>query len=235
MQNNEYVVLKGSVDGVNMMLDSSASMNDILDSMREKIKSANGFFKGECNVYVGGRDLSKADKLRITSVMNTVFPEANIVFRQEITDSVPEITAKNHTDKGARFMQELMRAAEESKNALKGSRGKAVKPQKFDVKLYSGNVSQGESLSCHGDLLVVGNVEAGGLVEATGNIYIMGRLNGIAVCNGDYEDIRIMAAEFKPQRVSIGDKSMDFHANTVDGGAKMAYLMKGVIFIEKIL
>ena len=235
MSKNECVTLKGTVNGVNMILSAGAEMNEILDSMREKIKSANGFFKGECDVFVSGRDLSKADKLRISSVMNTIFPEANIIFHQEISDSIPDITPRNHTDKGARFMAELMKTAEASKDALKGKAGQ-LKPQKFDVKKYSGTVSKGEYITTTGDLLIVGNVEADATVECTGSVYIMGRLSGKVMCGVDGDtNSHIVASGFAPQSVSVCGKIMVFDEIAQECLPKMAYMLKDDICIEKIL
>lgn len=235
MSKGDYVVLKGTVNGVNMLLSATADMNEILDCMREKIKSANGFFKGECDVFVSGRDLTKADKLRICSVMNTIFPEANMIFHQEITDVAPDITPRNHTDKGARFMQELIRTAEASKDALKGRVG-LLKPQRFDVKMYTGTVGNGEKISSSGDLLIVGNVELGGVVETTGNVYIMGRLSGKVVCGANVEGAgHVIATAFTPQSVQICGKIIEFDENAQECLPKMAYLLKEDICIEEIL
>ena len=235
MLGNEYVILKGTAGGVNMVLDAAAEMNDILDCMRDKIKSANGFFKGECNVYVSGRDLSKADKLRISSVMNTIFPEANLVFHQEITDNIPDITPRNHTDKGAKFMEELLRTAEASKHILKG-KSPALKPQKFDVKLYAGTVGDGECVSVLGDLLIVGNVEPEGKAEASGNLYIMGRLSGHAICGTDgNKSSHVIATGFQPRSVTICGTFCEFDNSAQECLPKMAYLLKDEIFTEKIL
>ena len=235
MSKSDCLTLKGTVNGVNMILSSEADMNEILDSMREKIKSANGFFKGECDVFVSGRDLSKADKLRISSVMNTIFPEANIIFHQEITDMVPDITPRNHTNKGARFMEELLKTAEASKDALKGKNGN-LKPQKIDVKKYSGSIGKGERLSVIGDLLIVGNVEADAEVECTGSMYIIGKLSGKVVCGlGGDESSHVIASGFNPQSVCICGKIIEFDEIAQECLPKMAYMLKDDICIEKIL
>ena len=237
MVKKEYVVLKGCAGGVNMILDSEADINEIMAAIREKIKGAGGFFKGECDVRVSGRTLSKSDELRISSVMNTVFPEANIVFcKIEEKKPEPEITAKNHTHMGAWFMEELGKAAQQSRAMLKTEKQAGVRPQKIDVRLYNGNLNDGDVLKTAGDILVVGNVSAGAIVSAEGSVYIMGNLSGKAEAgtSGD-ESCRIYASGFSPQSVKIADISIDFDEIAQENMPKMAYLMKRVILVEKIL
>ncbi len=235
MSAKDCVTLKGTAGGVNMLLDADSSINEILDCLREKIKSAKGFFKGECDVFVFGRDMSKADKLRITSVMNTVFPEANIVFRQEVMAEPPEIISKNHTDKGEKFMQELIKTAEASKGALKSRKG-VLKPHKYDVKLFTGSIASGEHITIAGDLLVVGNVDKGAQVEATGSVYIMGRLSGKVVCGSSMDlSSHVVATAFLPESVSLCGVNIEFDENAQESLPKMAYLLKDEICIEEIL
>ncbi len=178
MEKRRSVVLKGCAGGVNMILNPDVPLGEILDGMRDIIKSSSGFFKGECTVFVSGRELSRADKLRLTSVMSTIFPEAQLEFKSENILPAPEIVSKNHTDKGARFLEELSKAAEISKSYLKTSR--SIRPNKPDARVYSGNLKNGEILNCTSDVLIVGNVEKGASVNTDGNIYVMGRLSGTA-------------------------------------------------------
>lgn len=238
MGNNEIVVLKGYPGGINMIVDSSADINLIMSAIREKIKSAGSFFKGECDIRVSGREFSKSDELRIRSVMNTIYPEANILFAEPeaLKKSEPEVVAQNHTQMGAWFMEELEKAAKQSRAMLKTDKTEYIKPQKMDVRLYCGNISCGETLRTPGDLLVVGNVSAGGTVCADGSVYIMGKLEGIAIAGaaGD-ENSRIYATGFNPETVKIADVGVEFDKIAQETSPKMAYLIKRVVLVEKIL
>ena len=82
-----FVKLKGTVNGVNMIVSENCSIMDVLEALRLKIKAYSGFFKGPCNVFVSGREFSNADRLRITSVMKTVFPEAVLIFDSGVNTS----------------------------------------------------------------------------------------------------------------------------------------------------
>lgn len=238
MGNNELVVFKGYPGGINIIVDSEADINGIISAIREKIKGAGSFFKGECDIRVSGRVFSKSDELRIKSVMNTIYPEANILFSEpEIQKSPePEIVAQNHTQMGAWFMEELEKAAKQSRAMLKTDKTECLKPQKMDVRLYCGNINSGETLKTVGDLLVVGNVSKGATVCADGSVYIMGNLDGIAIAGatGD-ENSRIYATCFDPEALKIANVGLEFDKIAQEKFPKMAYLIKRVLLVEKIL
>lgn len=73
-----------------------------------------------------------------------------------------------------------------------------------EIKPVNRIVRSGQVLEVTGDLLLLGDVNPGGQVIATGNIYILGKLNGIAHagCDGDVEAI-IAASYMKPNQLRI--------------------------------
>lgn len=75
-----------------------------------------------------------------------------------------------------------------------------------EVKVINRVVRSGQILEIQGDLLLVGDVNPGGRVVASGNIYIMGNLFGIAHAgyHGD-KDAFIAASYMKPTQLRIAD------------------------------
>ncbi len=67
-------------------------------------------------------------------------------------------------------------------------------------------VRSGQVLSIVGDLLLIGDVNPGGTVKATGNIYILGNLRGIAHAgmHGN-QDAIIVASYMKPTQLRIAE------------------------------
>lgn len=73
-----------------------------------------------------------------------------------------------------------------------------------EVKVIHGMIRSGQVLEQKGDLLLIGDVNPGGEVRATGNIYIMGYLNGIAHAGTDGDKEAIIAASYmKPTQLRI--------------------------------
>ncbi|MGP4108425.1 septum site-determining protein MinC [Virgibacillus sp. L01] len=75
-----------------------------------------------------------------------------------------------------------------------------------DVKSINRIVRSGQVLEIVGDLLLIGDVNPGGKVITTGNIFVMGSLRGIAHAglNGD-RDAVIAASYMKPSQLRIAD------------------------------
>jgi len=72
---------------------------------------------------------------------------------------------------------------------------------------YVGIVRSGQVLKAEGDIIVIGDVNPNGRIEAGGNIYILGNLKGMvhAGVNGK-EDVIIAASHFLPTHVMIADQ-----------------------------
>jgi septum site-determining protein MinC len=69
-------------------------------------------------------------------------------------------------------------------------------------------IRSGQILSIQGNLLLIGDVNPGGTVTATGNIYVLGALRGIA-CAGIKENNPksvIAASIMEPTQLRIGDR-----------------------------
>jgi len=67
-------------------------------------------------------------------------------------------------------------------------------------------IRSGQLLEIVGDLLLIGDVNPGGTVKATGNIFIMGTLKGIAHAGFEGNDEAVIAASvMKPSQLRISD------------------------------
>jgi len=67
-------------------------------------------------------------------------------------------------------------------------------------------VRSGQVLEVEGDLLLIGDVNPGGMISATGDIYVMGALRGIAHAgvSGKEQEAIIAASVMKPTQLKIG-------------------------------
>lgn len=72
---------------------------------------------------------------------------------------------------------------------------------------YVGVVRSGQVLKVDGDIVIVGNINQNGIVEASGSIYVLGKLKGIAHAGADGNREAVVAASFlQPTRVMIADE-----------------------------
>lgn len=75
-----------------------------------------------------------------------------------------------------------------------------------EVKTINRVIRSGQVIEVNGDLLLIGDVNPGGKVVSTGNIYIMGSLHGIAHAGADGDVNAFIAASYmKPNQLRIAD------------------------------
>ncbi|KGP73888.1 septum site-determining protein MinC [Pontibacillus yanchengensis] len=95
-------------------------------------------------------------------------------------------------------------------------------------------VRSGQVIDVRGDVLLVGDVNPGGKIAATGNIYVMGHLRGIAHAgiNGDTNAI-IAASYMKPSQLRIAN----YISRSPDYDTEGVYMECGYIDLnqEKII
>ncbi|GGA85912.1 septum site-determining protein MinC [Ornithinibacillus halotolerans] len=102
--------------------------------------------------------------------------------------------------------------------------------EETEVKAVNRIVRSGQVLEVKGDLLLVGDVNPGGKVVSTGNIYIMGSLHGIAHAGSEGDRNAIITASYmNPSQLRIADyisRAPDYESDGV-------YMECGLIDTEK--
>ncbi|WP_124219167.1 septum site-determining protein MinC [Aquisalibacillus elongatus] len=79
--------------------------------------------------------------------------------------------------------------------------------EKSTVKTVMKTIRSGQIHSVKGDALIIGDVNPGGTVEATGNIFVLGKLRGIAHAGIEGDVQCIVAASFMhPNQIRIANK-----------------------------
>lgn len=78
--------------------------------------------------------------------------------------------------------------------------------EQTDIKMYHRMVRSGQVLQVEGDLFLIGDVNPGGKVMASGNVFILGSLKGIAHagCYGNKKAV-IAASYMAPSQLRIAD------------------------------
>ncbi len=104
---------------------------------------------------------------------------------------------------------------------------------------FTGNLRNGQTIRVNGDLIVAGNVNANSYIYATGNIFVLGKLNGIphAGYGGNNEAV-IFAFSMNPPQIRIGDfitRSPEEGVSLTNTNSKefeVAYVNEGNIVIS---
>ena len=81
-----------------------------------------------------------------------------------------------------------------------------LKSTKKDDTLYEGTVRSGDRISSNGNLCIIGDVNPGAIVSAKKNIYVWGKLLGIAFAGkGGDKNASIASLYLKPVQLRIAD------------------------------
>lgn len=115
---------------------------------------------------------------------------------------------------------------------------KALPAASENLQLMTGIVRSGQELEVDGDLIFIGDVNAGGIIRCTGNILIMGALRGIAHagCRGHLDRI-IVASQFQPLQLRIGNliSRPPEQGNRGQYSSEFAYADEGVIQVDRMV
>lgn len=106
-----------------------------------------------------------------------------------------------------------------------------------NMKVLTGIVRSGQTIDHDGNLLLMGDVNPGGTVMATGDIYVLGALRGLAHAGYEgREDTIIAASLLRPTQLRIQEVISRPPDEWMTGDAMMefAYLSEGVMKIDKM-
>ncbi|OPA80348.1 septum site-determining protein MinC [Paenibacillus selenitireducens] len=106
-----------------------------------------------------------------------------------------------------------------------------------EMKIMTGVVRSGQVLHHVGNLLFLGDVNPGGIIHCTGDIYIMGSLRGMAHAGFEgNENAIISASYFSPTQLRIADviSRPPDEWEIKESNMEFAYLQEGQMQIDKI-
>lgn len=180
---DNLVVFKGSVDGITVMLNETAPFEALMDSFIEKLESSKKFFSGaKVNMRFKGRKLSKEQQDALMSLL-THQNILNVAFIHDFDQ-----TKSEKSEDQIRMLLEEMN-----------------KPNVSLTKYHYGIVRSGQHIDFRGSVVVIGDVNPGGVITADGNIIIMGTLNGKVHAGLDeqFKNPFILATNMHPMQIGI--------------------------------
>ncbi|PXW90022.1 septum site-determining protein MinC [Streptohalobacillus salinus] len=201
----QHITMKGTRDGLSLVLDDRAQFSDVLAELAE-ILSQKNFDDNQSLVTVkidlGYRFLHKDEEEQLREMIRS---------KEKLV--VQSIDTKVMTK------EEALRLKEEN-----------------DIHVLSKTVRSGQVIDVTGDLLVFGDINPGGTIKATGNVFVMGALRGIAHAgtSGNKESI-IAASLMNPVQLRIAalySRSPDYETEGVT--MECAFIENEMIMIDRI-
>jgi len=212
------VILRGTRSGLEIVIDASASIDEIASELTSRLEQSPGFFAGnDARVRVVGRlpigALSRLEE--VTGRFNLRIIEVGPLLPPAEADPEPE----------PEEVEEEPEAAAPVAPAI------ATAPV---PRMVIGPIRSGVVLDAPADLIVVGDVNPGAEIQARGNIIVLGRLRGVAHAAVGSERGFIFALRFEPQQLRIGKLVARAGESDAPGaGAEIAYATGRTIVVER--
>lgn len=212
MKKNNAVIFKGGKNGIIVLLDEEASFKEISMALRDKVRSASGFFSGaSTSLSFKGKKLSENEIVSLIKIIDEE-TDLSLTFVDDLTGSVSAVI-----------------------NPEKNITAKPV----IDTYFHRHSLRSGQTIIQNGSVVVLGDVNHGAEIVATGNVLILGVLRGMvyAGSEGD-EDAFVCAMSFQPTQIMrIAGEKVEFPGGSwskkvIDPG--FAFIKDGRIHVEFI-
>ena len=178
MNQENYVIFKGTKDGVTVLFDADAPFEELCQQLEKKVEEAGKFFDNvKTSLAFKGRSFSDEEE-------ETLF--------QIITE---------HTSMQITFLKTENNELKQLSDLLE----KEMSPHNL-TKFHKGSLRNGQKIEFDGSLVIVGDVNPGAEIKASGNIIVLGQLKGMAHagCKG-MADAFIAAVYMAPVQLRIAD------------------------------
>ena len=206
MNQENYVLFKGTKDGVTVVFDAEAPFETLCEQLEKKVEEAGKFFDNvKTSLIFKGRTFTEEEEEKLVKTI-TEHTSMDITFLKTESTELKQLT-------------ELME--------------KQVAPHNI-TKFYHGSLRNGQLIEFDGSLVIVGDIKAGAEVRATGNIIILGQLRGIA--HAGYKGMAeafVAAVYMAPVQLRIADIITRFpeEDKKAPKPAQYAFVEDGQIFV----
>ena len=177
---NDCVTIKGTLNGLMIILDASQDFNELRGNLAAKFAAADGFFRGAPFALMPTSPLSSHE----TEELEAICCEYGLVPKSGIS---PAVRKKN--------LQVTRKARTPALETM---------PAELPTLLEEGNLRNGQVIKSKGHVMFVGDVNHGAVIKAVGHIMVMGNLMGSAHAGikGDTEAV-IIAHRLFPEQLRI--------------------------------
>ncbi|MBT2636362.1 MULTISPECIES: septum site-determining protein MinC [unclassified Bacillus (in: firmicutes)] len=176
MKKTQNVTIKGTKDGLTLHLDDTCSYDELKKELDRKLSNSS-------RVQEEQQLLSVKVKVGNRYLSKAQEEELKDLIRQKRNLIVEDLETNVITREEADKLR-----------------------QETEIVSVAKVIRSGQVLEITGDLLLIGDVNPGGTVKATGNIFIMGALRGVAHAGSEGNNEAVIAASvMKPSQLRISD------------------------------
>lgn len=220
MEEGRGIVFKGNAEGLIIVIPQGYTPEEIMSETEAKVSAASRFFKGaKINVVYRGPKLSDEDEARLKAILDERSGAVIESFsRQEESDLPPKKAAPAAPSAGIRrfFTSDI---------------------NEDSCKFIRSTVRGGTRVEYDGSIVVIGDVNPGGEIIASGNVIVLGTLRGMVHAGAaGNRDAFIYALSLKPTQIRIAEAiarrpdDSDDHVLTPE----IATVKDGLIIVEPV-
>lgn len=216
---SQQVIFKGTKNGITIIFDKDMEFENLCKSLIDKIEDASKFFtaKSKTPIAFRGRDFTEEEERKVLDII-IKYTNIDIVFLKDFgdEDNVDKLKQKNESNHSVDNLEKVVKDEIVDKNN---------KDDLITKTLYhQGSLRGGQVLSYKGSIVLIGDVNVGAEIRATGNIIIMGQLRGKAHSGyGGNENTFISAVYMAPMLLRIGDLITTFPEERKKGNKPAEY------------
>ena len=206
MNQENYVLFKGTKDGVTVVFDAEAPFEELCEQLKKKVEEAGKFFDNvKTTLAFKGRTFTDEEEAKLVEII-TEHTSMQITFLKTENTELKQLT-------------ELIE--------------KQVEPHTL-TKFHKGSLRNGQRIDFDGSIVVIGDINAGAEIRATGNIIVLGQLKGLA--HAGYKgmtDAFVAAVFMAPVQLRIADIITRFPEENkrAPKPAEYAFVQDGQIFV----
>lgn len=206
MNQENYVIFKGTKDGVTILFNAEAPFDILCEQLEKKVEEAGKFFDNvKTSMAFKGRSFTEE--------------EEEILLKIIAEHTTMEITFVKTENNELKQLSDLLE--------------KEMSPFNL-TKFHKGSLRNGQKIEFDGSVVVIGDVNPGAEIKATGNIIVLGQLKGMAHagCKGMTEAF-VSAVYMAPVQLRIADIITRFPEENKRGPKppEYAFVQKGQIFV----
>ncbi len=238
MANASLIDFKGTKNGLLIHMDETASFDEVMQSLYDKYALSKNFFNGAKLIGMHGRKLSDEErdivKKALSDRFGMVISETSfehIDLQSIYEEEKQQKSSSTHSQNKSSFKTN----SESTKSSKSSTHEFSYAIDEGQTKFLKGTLRSGYSENYEGNLVVLGDVNPGAEIFATGNILVLGHVRGVvhAGSKGDHT-AWVMALKLQPTQLRIGPlitRSPDDN-NSAPTEPEIAYIKDKMIVIE---
>lgn len=205
MQGKEAVVFRGDRDGVSLWVRHDVPISEVIDELQRKLSAASGFFAGATVRLAAGQRLPDERETRLLHELMKAYGMILVEDEDAVSTVQSGVSSKSGPSPNGTNGEKTVNSARrrEGEGYALGAHVQQELRGKSCL-LVERTLRSGQRIQYDGSVVVLGDVNPGADIIATGNVIVMGSLRGMvhAGARGDVE-ARVVALRLHPTQLRI--------------------------------